>query len=534
MDSMIYNPQEEFDGKLKNLHADNTQKFFDVLVAKSGVNPDENRKTVKEYEDTLECVAKLKKKLNWRKFFRVLFIITIILIPLAIFVTTKKIKKLKKEIEETQKKADSLLAEAKRQMAALNGLFTDKDALKIIESTIPLISFADCFSVEQETNMVTNFDFGDRNNIEQSTLDVLAGHYNENPFLFENRLIHKMGTQVYHGYKTIRWTERYRSSDGKMHTRTRTQTLHATLTKPKPFYSTQVVLNYCAQGGPELSFSRDATNLDEKNERQIERYLKRGEKKLKKKTDEAIKNNSDFVSMSNSDFEILFDALDRTNEVQYRTLFTPLAQTNIVDLILSKTGYGDDFNFIKQNRTNRIITEHSQGRNINLLPTEYISYSFDIIKENFQKKNADFFSAVYFDFAPLWAIPMYQERPVHSLKPLPKYSQLYSYKECEALSNAVNRKELVHPHTKTEAILKSAYVKPCNSGDEICVTAYSYDIICRVDFVPMMGGDGRLHQVPVNWDEYIPLSKDTSLFVSESEKAKGDILATRKNLSILK
>ena len=146
--------------------------------------------------------------------------------------------------------------------------------------------------------MVTNFDFGDRNDIEQSTLDVLAGHYNENPFLFENRLIHRMGTEVYHGYKTIRWTERYRSSDGKWHTRTRTQTLHATVTKPKPFYSTQVVLNYCAQGGPELSFSRDATNLDEKNERQIERYLKRGEKKLKKKTDEAIKNNSDFVSMS--------------------------------------------------------------------------------------------------------------------------------------------------------------------------------------------------------------------------------------------
>ena len=100
MDSMIYNPQEEFDGKLKNLHADNTQKFFDGLVAKSGVNPDENRKTVKEYEDTLDCVTKLKKKLNWRKFFRVLFIITIILIPLAIFVTTKKIKKLKKKIEE--------------------------------------------------------------------------------------------------------------------------------------------------------------------------------------------------------------------------------------------------------------------------------------------------------------------------------------------------------------------------------------------------------------------------------------------------
>ena len=31
--------------------------------------------------------------------------------------------------------------------------------------------------------------------------------------------------------------------------------------------------------------------------------------------------------------------------------------------------------------------------------------AFDIIKENFISKNIDYFKAVYFDFAPLWAIP---------------------------------------------------------------------------------------------------------------------------------
>ena len=151
-----------------------------------------------------------------------------------------------------------------------------------------------------------------------------------------------------------------------------------------------------------------------KSEKEIDRYVKKGEKKLKRKTDQAIKQNKDFMSMSNSDFEVLFDALDRTNEVQFRTLFTPLAQTNMVDIIRSRSGYGDDFNFIKQNRTNRILSQHSQGRAINLLPSVYFSYSFDIIKENFISRNADYFKAVYFDFAPLWAIPIYQERPVHS------------------------------------------------------------------------------------------------------------------------
>ena len=155
-----------------------------------------------------------------------------------------------------------------------------------------------------------------------------------------------MGMETYHGYKTIHWTETYYDSDGKMKTRTRSETLHATVTRPKPYSSTQVILNYCSQAGPDLSFSRDASHLDKKSEKQIERLVKRGEKKLKRKTDRSISQSGDFMSMSNSDFEVCFDALDRTHEIQFRGLFTPLAQTNMVDLILSKVGYGDDFDFI--------------------------------------------------------------------------------------------------------------------------------------------------------------------------------------------
>lgn len=530
---MIYNPLEEYISKFKELHLVNTNSFFDELVLKSGVSIEENRLTVKQYNEFRESIAKLRKKLNLWRFLRVLMIITIILIILVVLKITPKIKRFRAEIEEADKKADELLALANRQMAPLNSLFTDRDALQIIEKTIPLISFAPCFSVDQENNMAINYDFSDKNNIDQSTLDVLAGEYNGNPFLFENKVIHKMGQEIYHGYKTIHWTESYRGSDGKMHTRTRSQTLHATVTKPKPFYSTQVLLNYCAQGGPELSFTRDATNLDDKSEREIERYVKKGEKKLKKMTDDAIKKNGDFMSMSNSDFEVLFDALDRTNEVQFRTLFTPLAQTNMVDLILSKDGYGDDFNFIKQKRTNKIVTEHSQSRNVTLHPSCYRSYSFDIIKDNFVNKNTDFFKSIYFDFAPVWAIPIYQERPVHSLDPIPDYSQQYSYKECEALANAVRAENVVHPKTKTRAILKSSFIKSNDSMDEISVTAYSYDIIPRVELVLMHGGDGRWHNVPVPWDEYIPLEATNNFFVGKKELAENkNVMAGRNDLCI--
>lgn len=533
MNSMIYNPQEEYDNKFKALHADNTNKFFNDLVSGAGVDIEANRRTVKEHNALMESLKKLKKKLFWWKFLRVLMCITIILIPLVILKINPKIKALRGEIELADKKIAELLALAHSQMAPLNALFTDRDALKIIETTIPMLSFAPCFSVEQEENMRINYDFDDQSNKEQSTVDVLAGEYNENPFLFENRVIHKMGLETYHGSKTIYWTETYRGSDGKTHTRTRSQTLHASVTKPRPFYRSQVLLNYCAQGGPELSFTRDATNLDEKSEKEIDRYVKKGEKKLKKMTDEALKENRDFISMSNSDFEVLFDALDRTDEVQFRTLFTPLAQTNMVDLIRSQNGYGDDFHFIKQKRTNRIITEHSQGRAVTLHPSQYVSYDFDVIKENFIGKNVKFFKDVYFDFAPIWAIPLYQERPVHSLHPIPDYGQKYSYKECEALANGISKGWTVHPQTKTQAILKTSFVGHRNGVDEITVTASSYDMIPRVDIIPVLGGDGRMHGVPVPWEDYIPLKAQNNFFVANESLAQDrNVLATRNKLCV--
>ena len=529
MTSVIFNPLEEFEQKYRALHAEKTNQFFDALVQRSGIDLALNRETVRQYHQCKEDSGKLQKKRNWLRFFRVLMCITILLIPLVILKMTPKIRALKEQIEHAEQKAEELMQEAERQMLPLNRLFTDRDALDLIEATVPLLDFAPLFSVEQETDMKINYDFCPEDDPEQSTVDTLAGRYNENPFLFENRRIHKMGQETYHGYKTIHWTESYYDSDGKLRTRTKSETLHATVTKPKPFYSTQVILTYCAQGGPELSFSRDATHLEQKSEREIEKIVKRGERKLQKKTEKSIGEDGDFVSMSNTDFEVLFDALDRTNEVQFRTLFTPLAQTNMVDLLLSKVGYGDDFHFIKANRTNEIRSNHSQGRALNLLPGHYRSYSYDIIKENFVGKNMEFFKAVYFDFAPIWAIPIYQERPVHSLKPLPDYNQLYAFKEYEVLANCAEHSGIVHPDTKTLAIFKSSFVASKDGVDDMCITAYSYDIEKRVECVSVYGGDGKFHSVPVEWDEYLPLEWSSELRVSTEQSAQGKPVIARHN-----
>lgn len=529
MSAVIYDPLEEFDSKYKNLHVENLNAFFDELVTRSGVDIEQNRATVRMYIHYTENSVKIQRKLNWLRFLRVIMILTILLIPIVIWKITPIIRNLRADVKQSQDKANALFAEATEQMRPLNALFTADDALNLIEKTIPMIKFEPLFLAKQEENMRINYDFEALNKENQSTLDVLSGHYNENPFLFENRFVRTMGTQVYHGYKTISWTESYTDSQGRRCTRTRTQTLHATVTKPKPYYGTQVLLHYCAQGGPDLTFTRDATHLEQKNEKEIKRYVKRGEKKLKKKTDHAIRDNSNFMSMSNTEFEVLFDAIDRNDEVQFRTLFTPLAQTNMVSLILSKHGYGDDFHFIKSKRTNTIITNHSQGRTLNLVPGNYVSHSFDEIKRNFLQKNELFFKSVYFDFAPLWAIPMYQERPVHSLKPLPDYTRLFSYKECESLANCVDRSYVVHPNSKTPAILKTSLVQCDQDKEETCITAYSYDIIPQIDFVSVYGGDGHFHLVPVQWDDYIPLEAENYFYISEESHVQNQNVIARQN-----
>lgn len=538
---MIYNPLQEFDSKFKNLHLEHTKKYFDDLRQRSNVDVAQNQKTVKEYNELKEHLSKLRLRCNWLRVLRVFLFITLILIPLAIWWLNPKIRALRARIEQADDRLEELLALAWAQMQPLNALFDERDALRIIEKTISGIAFAPTFSAEQERDMVTHYDFENGEGNDRTTLDLLAGHYNENPFLFESQLIHRMGQERYHGTLVISWTESYRDSEGRIRTRTRTQTLHASVVKPKPFYSTQTFLNYCAQGGPELSFTRDATHLEQKSEKEIDKYVKKGEKKLKKMTDKAIKDNKDFVSMANADFEVLFDALDRTHEVQFRTLFTPLAQTNMIELIRSRSGYGDDFHFIKRKRTNRILTQHSQGRPMTLHPAEYHSYSFDVIKQSFINKNVRFFKDVYFDFAPIWAIPLYQEQPVASLHPVPDTPHVprreeinqYSRKECEALFNTVFVQHVVHPNTKTRAILKSDFVEAGNGVDEVHISAYSYDVIRRVEFVSVLGGDGHFHAVPVPWDQYIPLEADNVFLVGTKDRVPaGEILASRNDLCI--
>lgn len=547
MDSMIFNPLEDYEKRLKDAHAANAEALFQELETRSGINREENRATVAKYNAQRQKADALGKKAGRYKALRVLTIIGMVLavlVAIAMFANNtilpgigliviaagllilllKKLNPLIKNLDQLfadeDTAAEKLLQICWQQVAPLNKLFQPWDGITVLEKTIPRFSFQPNLSALQEKDMLENYNFVPYQEDEQTVVDTLSGRYNGNPFLYERRRIHTMGLETYHGYKTIHWTEFYTDSKGRRRSRSRSQTLHATVTKPKPFYHTETKLHYGAQAGPDLSFSRQNMHLEDKSERAIDSMVRRGERKLQKKAEEALENNDSFMGMTNTEFDVLFDALDRDHEVQFRLLFTPLAQTNMVDLLRSETGYGDDFDFYKRRRMNTIVTEHAQNAPL-LLPVEdFRSHDYDQIRSRFLAGHAEYFKSIYFDFAPLLALPVYQERPVHSLDPLPVDYQKYSVREYEVLANAMDLQQIAHEQTKTPVIFKAAHASTQEDTDTVRVTAHSYDSIPRVDVIPVHGGDGRVHGVPVPWQEYIPLEAHRKISISPNSQTE--------------
>ena len=545
MDNMIFNPLEDYEKTYKERQNGHVEAFFKELEEKSRVNAAENRATVAKYRAQQEKADKVRKKAGLLKGLRITAIVLMVisvLIAILLFIVAQilpgvlllvlagallaivlavlgpRIKNLNQIYEQENAAAQQLLQTCWQQMEPLNRLFGNWDGISLLEKTIPRFDFQPAFSVSQEKDMLDNYNFQPYDDEEHSVLDTLSGTYNANPFLYERRLVHEMGLETYHGQKTIYWTESYRDSNGRRQTRRRSQTLHATVTKPKPFYRTETKLYYGAQAGPDLSFTRDNKHLENKSERAIDALVRKGERKLQKKAEKALENNQNFMGMTNTEFDVLFDALDRDHEVQFRLLFTPLAQTNMVDLLRSETGYGDDFDFYKKRRMNTIVTEHSQHRDLLLSPKSMQSYDYDEVKTKFRNCHNEYFRSIYFDFAPLLALPVYQERLVHSLHPLPENYQRYSVREYEVLANAMDSHQLVHPRSRTKAILKAIHTSSQGSTDTVRVTAYSYDTIPRVDVVAVLGGDGRMHGVAVHWQEYLPLEARNEVYIGTDSK----------------
>lgn len=421
------------------------------------------------------------------------------------------LKKMKSEHQALTATVIRLKKEAWDQMAPLNRLY-DWDVLtRMMSQTVPRLEFDPYFTTQRLADLKMTYHWDDSFNAERSVVYSHSGLINGNPFVICRTRKMEMGTKTYYGSKTITWTERERGSDGKYHTVHRSQTLTASVTAPYPGYYEKTRLIYGNTAAPDLVFSRHQSGLAGKEKSLAYKAARRS---LRKKARD-LKHN-DFAMMTNEDFEVAFNTSNRNSNQQFALLFTPLAQESMLKLLTNTSaGYGDDFDFIKHCMINTIIPDHLQGLDLDMNPDQYRNFDYNRAKADFYDINARYFRAIYFSLAPLLCVPMYQQiRPQSAIygHDMQRHS---SFWEHEALANFWGQDHFKHPDCVTDCILKTEQRETEGDSSTITVYAYGYRSVRRLTYVSKYGGDGRWHNVPVYWDEYLPVTGEGSIDIKE-------------------
>ena len=546
-EKMIMSPLQDYNKEYNRAHFDKTKELFDELVEKSGIDVEANKQTCTKYYETEKEIAEVSKSnKKWRTlrgfmiFGTVLgflalaisialmvgesveiyvgIIIAVLGVALAvamIIVMVKKVNPMIRQLDaiiaKLKEEAQKLKDEAYAQVYPLLKLFDWDMPLKLVNQTCPIIHMDLTFDNKKFNYLQQKYGFSNNIGNDTSTYYIQSGSMVENPFFIHRTYTREMYNHVYHGQLTITWTEYYTDSNGNRRSRTRSEVLRATYTAPAPRYNMETETIYVNDAGPDLSFSRSPSGMSGATEKQIEKKIKEVSKEVKKLEAKAVKNGGNFVGVGNEEFDALFHGLDRTHEMQFRLLFTPLAQKNLLEIIKDPKPYGDDFYFVKRGCVNFIRTSHNQNSDIYCNPLSYDSFDYEIIKEKFANYNTQYFRNIYFDLAPLLSVPLYQQHmPLDISDDFIEKNNFTSF-EVESVSNSFKRSTFAHPATTTDVIIKAGSTQYYKNADVVRMRGYSFVGEPRVAYIPVKGGDGYFHDVPVHWIEYIPLEQESQL-----------------------
>lgn len=552
----ILDPLSEYESVFRPRFEEVAKNTFDELAKEAQVDEEANKDICKKYYDALNLLDRVNKKITllnilcytlWllviigvfyvSLYYKQLEIIWSISISLAvalfIFILFWKIhpnlKRMKKGRDNITEMSNQYKDMAWGQMQGLNNLYDWDILMRMMSQTIPSIQFDPYFTTQRLADLKMTYNWDDSFNDERSVIYSHSGLIKGNPFVICRTRKMIMGNKQYTGTKYITWTTRELGSDGKYHTVHHSQTLVATVTAPYPEYFEKTRLIYGNIAAPDLIFDRYQSGLAS--------YIgsssfKQHRKSLRKKSQDL--KNYDYAMLTNEEFEVSFDTSNRNNNHQFSLLFTPLAQDNIMKLLQDKCiGYGDDFDFHKCNMINIIEPQHMQNLVMDMDPRQFAHFDFEKAKENFKLINANYFRAIYFSLAPLLCIPMYQQiRPQEDIygRDMKKQS---SFWEHEALANFWGENNFKHKDCVTLNILKTEENRIDEQNSKIKVYAYGYRAEKRVSYVSKWGGDGRLHNVPVYWDEYIPVVGNGYIQIKEDNEFKDENISNKERLNYL-
>ncbi len=551
-------PVEMYRDRFKAEHERNTEEAFEKLVRESGVDIEPNAALVKDIRKREREIDSLDSSLARWRFFRTFLILLIIagiivstlygfqffghplidyeiplwaggaatgtalLLIILIFQSLNpKIRACQSELDEKKRQLKMKLTEAWEQMAPLNRLFQWDTISRIVMKTLPILKIDRYFSRERMDQLCRYFRWDPDAQDTSSILCCQSGTVNGNPWILAEKLQQYWGTEIYRGSITISWKERvsYVDSRGKTQTRweTRYETLTASVEKPKPFYRKIKFLVYGNEAAPELVFSRDPNPLSDAGSGFFgRRKLKGAIRELEKKSRDM---SNTFIIMDNREFDVCFNAADRNHEQQFRLLFTPLAQQEMLKVLRDREqGFGDDFTFWKRKQINTLFSTHLSRTDFSGNPEMFMHYEFAEIRKIFLTFSNDFFRSLYFTFAPLFCIPLYQQHR--------NFPAIYngvidrgepSFYEYESLANSMGWNKFRPGEAITDCILKTRVNGREDPAAAVTVTAHAFCGKNRTDYISKYGGDGRWHSIPVHWIEYLPVDRSTEMTVCEAD-----------------
>ncbi len=547
---VLFKPIELYNQTLKSQYHTAAEQYFEMLTKNAKTDKPKNAIDVASYKKTLEKLEKANKKLRGKKSLKgflifliiLFFIVAMGLIALGIYFVASKqpqlwfliligalvaciavgfifliTKKLNKEISDQKGIVDQLIAERDKalatcyeDMATLNASFDWNMPAIVMERCTPIIDLDQYFSVARYQYLKDKFSIhldGDENT---SVVGILSGNIQGNPFVLAKTFCCDYHSKRYEGTLEIHWTTTSYDSKGNAYTVNHSETLHAYVNHDAPFYGGETKLIYGNEAAPHLSFSRYPTNVSKMNSKELEKYVAKTIKEIDKKAEKAITNGGQFTRMGNDEFDAIFGGIDRNNEVEFRLLFTPLAQANELALLKSPIPFGDDFSFLKENMINVIRSNHSQYFDYSANPNLFTHYDWTESQKIFVSYCDNFIQGLYFDLAPLISIPLYQMHKSHEYIYGKDYSSYLPGPEHEVMANGMNKFAFIPPSADSSLplILKTSFVKKNGMSDDVNVHSYSYHTTPMVDYVPVHGGDGYTHNVPVHWIKYDRVDAD--------------------------
>ena len=534
----IASPVDEYENYLAETHAQNVSDYFEGLVRDSGVDEGANAKTVAELKELQSGVSKGNTRRTWWRVLRIAAIVSAVaagvigyqlghiylllfgasaLFIAAVFLKVNPVvKELNTQLASLNAECEAKEAEAWQQMLPLNSLLSWGTAQRLFEKTLPQFKFDNYFANDRLTDLHSTYGLSPELNHWRSVLYCQSGHLRGNPFAIVRFLHHWMGAKTYSGSLVINWTEKVQNQQGQWVTVQRSQTLVASVTKQHPEYGTHAGVIYGSESAPNLSFSRQPSKLSGRGDGRVTDWqMNRKVKSVERQARKATKSGaSSLTVMSNREFEALFNATDRNNEVEFRMLFTALAQQEMVKLLNDNAvGPGDNFGFTKSGAINLLDSAHLDTDELEGDPSRFRSLELADARKKFNDFHNQHFWATFFGFAPLLTIPLYQEeRNVQSTSPY-EYNDDACFWEHEAMANYLGQSNFQHADSVTQNILRAGAQSAGAGASVVTVTAHGYRGVQRVDEIPTRGGDGRVHLVPVPWVEYIPVEQQSQMLV---------------------